>query len=262
VSNPLRELLGWLLLGAVFLLVMRGYVRRWRARKRACWAPLAQVVNGTARGLRLTGSYEAHEVIAEMGPVSDAGPRSPNRSAWCFTTSLDPVAGRDRRQRRRTVLQSEGVDWTARYGYELPLVAEGRPGWHVTSSSEQLRQKLIGGAILDRVEQWDSYPEIGYSARFKLISVTDDDPDRMTPDRFRSRLDLLVSLARQTGLVVLIVGVAILAGACRRGASSNGSSNRGSTGPARAAGSNCLSWRASGQARRQLGARPSPGDGR
>jgi hypothetical protein len=46
------------------------------------------------------------------------------------------------------------------------------------------------------MQQWDTYPTVTYSARSKLISISEDFPDQMTPERFRSRLELLVRLAR------------------------------------------------------------------
>jgi hypothetical protein len=194
--NPVSELLGWLTLAVVFGGLMVIWVRIMNARRRAFWAPLVPLIAGNARGLRMSGTYQQHDVIADRGPVSDVGPRSPNHSAWCFTVSLDPIPGGGCQARRRRSLRREGGDWLARYGYELPTMARGQPAWHITGSRKRLCEALRASGLLAELEHLDSYPEIGYNARSRLISITEDHPERMTPELFRSRLDLLVRLAR------------------------------------------------------------------
>jgi hypothetical protein len=96
LRDPLSELGGWLSLTALMALFLIWYVRRWHTRKQKFWAPLAPIVNGDARGYRMVGTYERHAVVAEISPVSDTGPRSPNNSPWFFSTALDTVPGRNR----------------------------------------------------------------------------------------------------------------------------------------------------------------------
>jgi hypothetical protein len=183
----LSQLGGWLSIAAFLVLFLVWYVRRWNARRQRFWAPLAPIIEGRARGFRMMGTYQRHEVIAELFPVHDAGPRSPNNSPWFFIISMDSVPDRDRRQRRRTVLEPAGVNWTVRH--------EEDEGWEIATTSEALRQGLARAGLPSELRQWGTFPTIGYSARPKLISVEEDFPDEMTPERFRSRLDLLVRLA-------------------------------------------------------------------
>jgi hypothetical protein len=187
LRDPLSELGGWLSLAGLMALFLIWYVRRWHARKRKFWAPLAPIVNGVARGTRMVGTYERHAVVAEISPVSDTGPRSPNNSPWVFCASLDTMADRNQRQRRRTLLEPVGVDWEVRY--------EGRDGWRIVTRDDRIKQELTRAGLPADIRQWDTYPTITYSARSKLISISEDFPDQMTPERFRSRLILLLRLA-------------------------------------------------------------------
>jgi hypothetical protein len=186
--DPLAELGGWLLLTGVAALLLIGWVRLWNARRRKFWAPLAPIVDGHARGFRMVGAYDRHEVIAETSPVHDAGPRSPNNSPWFFSTSMDPVPDRDRRQRGRTMFVPAGVNWTVRY--------EQDGGWQIVTPSDPIREALTRMGLLTDLQQWMTYPTILYSPRSKLITIEEDFPVQMTPERFRSRLDLLTRLAR------------------------------------------------------------------
>jgi hypothetical protein len=101
---------------------------------------------------------------------------------------MDTVSDRDRRQRRRTMLEPAGVNWTVRHDQD--------GHWEIATTSEPMRQGLPRAGLLSELPQWGTFPTIGYSARSKLISIEEDFPDQMTPERFRSRLDLLVRLAR------------------------------------------------------------------
>ena len=187
LRDPLSELWGWLSLTGLMALFLIWYVRRWHARKQKFWARLAPIVNGDARGNRMVGTYERRAVIAEISPVSDTGPRSPNNSSWFFSTALDIVADRNPRRRRRTLLEAMGVDWEVRY--------EQDDGWRIATRDDRIRQELTRAGLPADIQQWGTFPTITYSARSKLISISEDFPDQMTAERFRSRLELLVRLA-------------------------------------------------------------------
>lgn len=135
----------------------------------------------------MVGTYERHAVIAEISPVSDTGPRSPNNSPWFFSTTLDTVADRNQRQRRRTLLEPMGVDWEVRY--------EQDDGWRIVTRDDRIRQELTRAGLPADIQQWGTYPTITCSARSKLVSISEDFPDQMTAERFRERLLLLVRLA-------------------------------------------------------------------
>jgi hypothetical protein len=187
LRDPLSELWGWLSLIGLMALFLIWYVRRWHTRKQKFWAHLAPIVNGEARGNRMVGIYERRAVVAEISPVSDTGPRSPNNSSWFFSTALDTVADRNQRQRRRTLLEPMGVDWEVRY--------EQDDGWRIVTRDDRIRQELTRAGLPVDIQQWGTYPTITYSARSKLVSISEDFPDQMTPERFRERLLLLVRLA-------------------------------------------------------------------
>lgn len=194
--DPLSELRGWLISAVLLALFLIWYVSRWRRQRRTFWAPLAPIIGGRVRSNHLTGTYEGRGVIARAGPTSDS-PRSPNNAQAWVGVALDTIAGRDERSRRRGYARPEGSDWEVRYGYEHTSdVLHGKEAWHVATENNRLREGLTRLGLIDELERWGTYPTVAYDARSKMIGITEDYLERMTPERFQSRLALLARLAQ------------------------------------------------------------------
>ncbi|HEU4642979.1 MAG TPA: hypothetical protein VFS44_11040 [Gemmatimonadaceae bacterium] len=194
--SPLAELRGWLVSFILLALFLVWYVRRWHRQRRRFWAPLAPIIDGRAHGGQMTGRYEGRGVIARAGPTSDS-PRSPNNAQAYFAIAMDTVAGRDARRIRRGVGEPAGNDWEVRYGYERASDAlHGTESWHVATENDRLRDGLARLGLIDELQRWGTYPTVAYDARSRMIGITEDYLERMTPERFQSRLQLLTRLSR------------------------------------------------------------------
>lgn len=142
------------------------------------WAPLIPLVNGTAQGSRLLGTYGGMPVAAR---IAGAGEENP-----AYHYELTMTAG------------SAAGDWSLAYTGEK-FLGTGAKTWRVKSKDGDLAPRLTEAGAVAAIQQWADQPEISYKAKSGTLHYwqrVDGMRDVPTPEAFQAQLDLLAQLAQ------------------------------------------------------------------
>ena len=186
MSSTIFSVLGVIVGVAALAALAVWLVRKGNARYAQLWAPLAPLVNGTAKSSTLTGTYNGGPMRARV--------RSDNGESPTYYYELLITPG------------ARGKDWKASYGGEK-LLGLGTKTWHITTKDEQLKQRLTDAGVLALLESWTTRPKISYSARSGQLEYSEAVRDAYTipdADTFGRQLQLLGQLAQLNDQVNVI----------------------------------------------------------
>lgn len=167
--------------------------KRNNAKYDQLWPSLAPLVNGTAKGNTLSGTYNGMPVQARVKTVSD----SDNSTEYYYELALTQAG--------------QGKDWALNYGGDK-LLGMGKKAWHVKTRDEALKQRLTDAGALALVEQWPGYPDVAYKAKTGTLQYTTQVKTMFAipaPDEFRAQLDLLNNLAQINQQTNAVTGSAV-----------------------------------------------------
>lgn len=156
------------------------FIKRSYARYAEKWSVLTPIVSGTAKGAKMTGTYQGMPVTARINSVSDS---DNSNTRYFFEVTLDGAAG--------------ARDWTIQYGGEK-FLGFGEKRWHVSTKDDALKSRFEQRDEFRSVEQF-GYPTITYKARRGQIQYSEHVPgmfDIPDPQRFTAQLELLARLMR------------------------------------------------------------------
>lgn len=142
------------------------------------WLPLIPLVNGSAQGSRLTGTYQGISLTARIGGGGEENP------AYHYELTMTPgiAAG----------------DWSLAYTGEK-FLGTGAKTWRVKSRDEDLRQRLTDAGAVTAIQSWVDQPEIAYKSKSGTLHYwqrVEGMYDIPTPEQFQQQLDLLAGLAK------------------------------------------------------------------
>jgi hypothetical protein len=154
------------------------YLKKANAKYAQLWAPLAGFVSGTAKGSKLTGTFNGMPAQARINAVSDD-----NSTDYFFELVLTPGA--------------QGKDWSLSYTGDK-LLGMGAKSWHVKTKDEGLKQRLSDGGALATIQQWSGFPEITYKSKAGTLKYSVQVNGMYAIpglDEFKTQLELLSRLA-------------------------------------------------------------------
>jgi hypothetical protein len=165
----------------VVLLIVLLAVRALRKSKNIygkLWSPLIPLVNGSAQGSRLSGTYQGMPLTARIA----GGPYEEPSYYYELTMTLGGAAG----------------DWSLAYTGEK-FLGTGAKTWRVKSKDDDLRQRLTEAGAVTAIQSWANQPEITYKSRNGTLHYwqrVEGMYDLPTPEAFQAQLDLLAALAK------------------------------------------------------------------
>lgn len=164
---------------AVVLIVLL-VIARTRRGKNAygkLWAPLIPLVNGSAQGSRLSGTYAGMPVSARLAGEGGEAP------AYHYELTLTHGAATG--------------DWALSYTGEK-FLGTGVKTWRVKSKDDALARRLTESGAVTALQTWGSQPEITYKSKSGTLHYwqrVDGMYDVPSPEEFAAQLDLLSNLA-------------------------------------------------------------------
>ncbi len=154
------------------------FARKSRNQYGKLWAPLAPLVNGTAHGSRLSGTYQKMPVLARIGGGSD------EEAEFFYELTLTPGPA--------------PKDWALSFTGEK-FLGTGTKTWRVKSKDDDLRQRLTDAGAAAAVQNWPSHPEITYKGKNGTLHYwkrAEGMYDIPSVEDFQAQLDLLAKLAQ------------------------------------------------------------------
>ena len=164
------------LVGVVLLFMLFAGRRPQGRGRQEAWAQIANLIGGTARGRKVTGSYRGRAVDVSLqnhGYETDL----------YYYHQIMKVGIR-------------GFDWAVSFGETSFL--NPTKGWHIKCGDEALRRRLAEAGAFELIEQAPGKPDVRYRAdkgtlEYSLCVVVDTYVP--TPDEFETQLGLLARLA-------------------------------------------------------------------
>ena len=158
------------------------FLKRSYAKYAEKWSALAPIVSGTAKGAKMTGTYQGLPVTARINAVSDNDNTS---QRYYFEVTLAGAPA------------GTGRDWKIQYGGEK-FLGFGEKRWHVSTKDDGLKTRFEQSEEFRSVGQL-GYPTISYKAKRGQIEYSEQVKgmfDIPAPERFTTQIELLARLLR------------------------------------------------------------------
>lgn len=173
------ELAAGIIVAAVpIVLLIARFLRRANDQYGRLWGPLAALVNGSAQGSRMTGTYQEMPVTARLtgGGEDDA--------AYYYELTMTPGPAPS--------------DWSLAFTGEK-FLGTGTKTWRVKSKDDDLRQRLTDAGAVAAIQDWPSQPDVTYKGKTGVLtyrSRVGGAFDLPSVEQFQAQLDLMARLSK------------------------------------------------------------------
>lgn len=155
------------------------FIKKSNAKYAQLWSALTPLVNGTAKGHRMSGTYQGRTVRARLNSVSDGD----NNTSYYFEVNMQSAP--------------RGSDWKVVYGGEK-FMGFGEKHWHVSTRDEAAKERLTRTGVLEEMQRWGSHPTLKFKAKSGELEYSEPVNGMFSipaPERFQAQLELLARLA-------------------------------------------------------------------